>query len=211
MKKQYLILLLSAVGFTALFTGCGKNTDKNVSEAVAGNVSEAQGTEDEYGWIPQMRLTFDGNTITEVYFDYINGETNKKSEDSTYIDNMKDKTGVGVDEAMKKLSEQLLATQDPNQVDVVTGATQTSDEFMALAKQAYDNYIKGNNINNNTTVDTSETGLNQDNNPNTGNPNDGNPNNDNTNPEDGGNDKSQDSGSEGAQSGDSGKKAAPSM
>jgi major membrane immunogen (membrane-anchored lipoprotein) len=192
------------IGISSLFSGCARNAKESVDNAEAGNVSEAHGVQDDYGWTPQIRLTFDGDLITEIYFDYINSEANKKSEDSTYIDNMKDKTGIGVDEAMQLLSEQLLLTQDPDKIDVVTGATQTSHNFIALAKQAYENYQNDKNQNNDTTVDTSETGMNADGNPNTGTPDDGNPNNDNTNPEDGGVDTPGDQGSKPDESGSGG-------
>lgn len=155
MKKVWMTVMSMSLLLSSLLTGCSTKAEKeNLNQAETGHVSEAQGTEDSYGWTPHLRLTFDGDKIVKTYFDYINADAEKKSEDSTYVAGMKEKTGIGVDEAMRQLSEQLLQVQDPDQVDIVTGATQTSQEFITLAKAAYDNYKQGTHKNNPLIIDT---------------------------------------------------------
>lgn len=147
MKRILAITLFSILSLSAILSGCSKKEEANKDQlnAELGNVSEAQGTKDDYGWVPQLRLTFEGDKITEVYYDYLNEKSEKKSEAGDYNKNMKEKTGVSAKEAMEKLREDLINKQNPDEVSTVTGATQTSDEFKALAKQAYDNYKNGTN------------------------------------------------------------------
>lgn len=145
MKKLYVLLLALTMVMSLTVTGCSSSKDDEgkVENAAAGNVVELEGQQDQYGWFPHMRLTFDGDVLTEVYFDYIDDAGAKKSQDEEYNAGMKEKTGTNVKEALEALRANLIAVQNPDQVDVVTGATQTSTEFMTMAKQAYDQYFNG--------------------------------------------------------------------
>ena len=95
----------------------------------------AKGEVDEHGWSPMMTMVVKDGKITEVTYDYENAEGKLKSEDEEYNKNMKDKTGVSAAEAMEELSAALVEKQKVEEVDVVSGATSTSEEFMNLAKQ----------------------------------------------------------------------------
>ncbi|MGL4799281.1 MAG: FMN-binding protein [Cellulosilyticaceae bacterium] len=151
MKKIITLLLTVALTGSLVFTGCGSDTankDK-VNNAQAGEVVELEGQQDQYGWFPHLRLTFDGDVLTEVYFDYVDDAGAKKSQDEEYNATVKEKTGISTKEAMDVLRQNLLDVQDPTKVDVVTGATQTSTEFITMTKQAYDQYFNGENSANN--------------------------------------------------------------
>ncbi|MGL4345951.1 MAG: hypothetical protein ACRCTE_12195 [Cellulosilyticaceae bacterium] len=145
MRKAFSLVIVGSLVTTMLLSGCSQSQkDKeNINNAQAGNVVELEGAADQYGWMPQIRLTFDGETLKEVYFEYINGEAAKKSQDEEYNANMESKTGISVKDAMENLRKQLVAKQDPNAVEVVTGATQTSTEFIDMAKEGYEHYKKG--------------------------------------------------------------------
>lgn len=145
MKRLAVLLTTILVANTLIFTGCTRTSrdDKNVNEMENGQVVEIEGQEDQYGWMPHLRLTFDGESLTEVYFDYVNQESAKKSQDEEYNSTMQEKTGRSAKEAMENLRANLLEVQDPTRVDIVSGATQTSEEFIAMAKQAFDNYYNG--------------------------------------------------------------------
>lgn len=91
---------------------------------------------DERGWKQVLDVTFDGDKITDVKFDYVNKDGKLKSEDEEYNKNMKEKSGVSAAEAAAMLAADLVEKQDPDAVDVVTGATSTSEGFKELAKQA---------------------------------------------------------------------------
>lgn len=151
MRKAFSLFIVGTLITTTLLSGCSQSQkDKeNIADAQAGNVVEVEGAADQYGWMPQMRLTFDGETLTEVYFEYINGEASKKSQDEEYNANMESKTGISVKDAMEILRQQLIEKQSPDAVEVVTGATQTSTEFIDMAKECYDHYQKGETSSNN--------------------------------------------------------------
>lgn len=151
MKKLVVFLLTLSMASGFVLTGCStdsKNEEK-VEKAAAGQVVELEGQQDQYGWFPHMRLTFDGNVLTEVYFDYIDDSGAKKSQDEEYNSTMKEKTGVSAKDALEELRQNLMDVQDPTKVDAVTGATQTSTEFITMAKQGYDQYFNGENSANN--------------------------------------------------------------
>ncbi len=151
MKKTLARFMTGLIAVTTCMSGCSSEAvnDDKVGNAQAGEVVELEGQEDQYGWFPHMRLTFDGDVLTEVYFDYVDDAGAKKSQDEEYNGTMKEKTGIGVKEAMTILREQLLDTQSPDTVDIVTGATQTSTEFISMAKQAFEQYQDGENSANN--------------------------------------------------------------
>lgn len=145
MKKLGMILLALVVGSSGLLTACSRTTrdDANVAEMENGQVVEMEGPQDQYGWFPHVRLTFDGDVLKQVYFDYIDDEAAKKSQDEEYNSTMQEKTGMSAKEAMEILRTNLLETQDPAQVDIVAGASQTSTEFIELTKQGFEKYFAG--------------------------------------------------------------------
>jgi len=160
MKKLGMILLVLVVGSSSLLTACSRTSrdDANVAEMENGQVVEMEGTQDQYGWFPHLRLTFNGDVLKQVYFDYINDEAAKKSQDEEYNSTMQEKTGISVKDAMETLRTNLLETQDPAQVDIVAGASQTSTEFIELAKQGFEKYFAGKTSANNYGEDNSELG-----------------------------------------------------
>ena len=141
--KKFMTMLMVSLGCVMLLTGCGRDDQDKVDSAADGQVVELEGQQDQYGWFPHMRLTFDGDTLTEVYFEYIDDNGAKKSDDEEYNSTMKEKTGVSAKEAQEMLRQNLIAVQNPTAVDIVTGATQTSTEFIAMADQAYKQYFNG--------------------------------------------------------------------
>ncbi|MEF9959925.1 MAG: hypothetical protein RR448_06435 [Niameybacter sp.] len=142
MKKLMMMLMLLGMSLSIMLTGCNQDKEK-VDAAQEGQVVEIEGKQDQYGWFPHMRLTFAGDTLTEVYFDYVDDNGAKKSDDDEYNSTMKEKTGVSGKEAMEMLRQNIIAVQNPMAVDVVTGATQTSEEFIAMADQGFKQYFNG--------------------------------------------------------------------
>lgn len=161
MKKLGVILLAMIVGSSTLLTACSRTTrdDANIAEMENGQVVEIEGPQDQYGWFPHLRLTFDGEELTQVYFDYVDDEAAKKSQDEEYNSTMQEKTGMSAKEAMETLRANLLETQDPAQVDIVAGASQTSTEFIELAKQGFEKYFAGKTSANNYGEDNSQLGV----------------------------------------------------
>lgn len=141
--KKFITMLIISMGIAVMLIGCSRDDQGKVDAATEGQVVELEGQQDQYGWFPHMRLTFNGDTLTEVYFDYIDDNGAKKSDDEEYNSTMKEKTGVSAKESQEMLRQNLIAVQNPMAVDIVTGATQTSTEFISMADQAYKQYFNG--------------------------------------------------------------------
>ena len=114
----------------------GKTEEINIDELPLqdGNFS-VQGEVDEHGWSPMMSMVVKEGKISEVTFDYTNAEGALKSEDKEYNKKMKEVAGIAGADAMKQLSESLIKTQNIADVDLVSGATSTSETFVKLAEQ----------------------------------------------------------------------------
>lgn len=144
MKKIFSAIIACSLVAT-LLVGCGsKAPAETPAPAETQTEAPADGAKtvtvesefDERGWKQVLDVTFDGDKITDVKFDYVNKDGKLKSEDEEYNKNMKEKSGVSAAEAAAKLAADLVEKQDPDAVDVVTGATSTSEGFKELAKQA---------------------------------------------------------------------------
>lgn len=110
------------------------------SEGGQGNLNDgtydAEGDPDERGWKGYISVTVAGGEITEVDYDEIDKDGKKKSEDDEYAKNMKNASGVAPEEAFKQLEDSLLETQNVEEVEMVSGATDSSNRFKELANEA---------------------------------------------------------------------------
>ena len=82
---------------------------------------------DDYGYYGEIELAIADGKITEVRYDEKDREGNPKGADYPYP--------LGP-ESEDKFEEQLLETQDPEKVELITGATQTWERFKETAKEA---------------------------------------------------------------------------
>ncbi|MGX7199666.1 extracellular electron transfer flavoprotein PplA [Enterococcus nangangensis] len=87
------------------------------------------------GYRAVFAITVKDGKITESNGDYVNEAGKSKTEDTEYETNMKAKSGVGPAEFIPALNESLVATQSAGDVEVVTGATHTSESFQNYAQQ----------------------------------------------------------------------------
>ena len=94
-----------------------------------------QGEADEHGWTPEMSIVVSEGKISEVNFDYKNAEGKLKSEDEEYNKSMEEQSGISNNEAVEQLVKSLVDNQDVAKVDVVSGATSTSETFTSMANQ----------------------------------------------------------------------------
>lgn len=88
---------------------------------------------DDNGW--RVEFTVDvqeGEIVTSDYNEY-NQEGIAKTEDARYQEAMAEETGVGPQEYVEQLNSQLVDTQDAGQVDIVSGATASSEKFQEYA------------------------------------------------------------------------------
>lgn len=162
MKKISALLVAAAVSVT-LFAGCGSNNDKKDNTATNNTKVEnkeenkeeenkEENTEevalqdgtfkaekkdfDERGWKTFTEVTVKDGKIEAVVFDYVNEAGDFKSKDEEYNKNMEEKSGIGVAKAIEELTAQMVEKQNVEEVEAVTGATSTSEEFKTLVNAA---------------------------------------------------------------------------
>ncbi|EUJ33910.1 lipoprotein [Listeria floridensis FSL S10-1187] len=90
---------------------------------------------DDKGWKAFMSIEVKDGKITKANYDYKNKDGKLKSEDADYQKMMKDKVGTGPQEYLKQLDESLVKNQAAGAVEVVSGATHSSDAFINYANQ----------------------------------------------------------------------------
>lgn len=73
--------------------------------------------------------------ITESNYDNVNEDGKSKMDDAEYNENMKAKAGTNPETFIPELNEQLLSAQSASGVEVVTGATHSSESFQNYAQQ----------------------------------------------------------------------------
>lgn len=98
---------------------------------------------DDHGWKASMAITVKDGKITESNYNYEDENGKLKSDDEGYQKSMSEKTGVGPKDFIPKLNEALVKNQDAQKVDVVTGATHSSETFLNYAQQLIQAAQKG--------------------------------------------------------------------
>jgi len=90
---------------------------------------------DENGWKATFDMVVADGKITESNYDYLNEAGELKSEDEEYQKNMSEVTGVGPQDYLPELNEQLVEKQAASEVEVVSGATHSSEKFVEYAAE----------------------------------------------------------------------------
>lgn len=99
---------------------------------------------DDHGWKPFLELTYQDGKIAAVKFDYTNEKDGRlKTSDQAYGKNMAAATGTSPEIYTVKLAQSLVAKQDIERVDGVTGATHSTEDFKILAGAAIENAKAG--------------------------------------------------------------------
>lgn len=87
------------------------------------------------GYRAVFEMTVKDGKITESKYDNINADNKSKTEDTKYEESMKAKSGVGPKEYIKQLNDSFVKEQSASGVEVVTGATHSSESFQNYAQQ----------------------------------------------------------------------------
>ncbi len=139
MKKSLLVLMFVLI-MALVATGCGGTgaTEEAVEEP-AGDVEVLTAEESEFnerGHKAVIEITRENGQIVAVDFNEIYEEGGNKKEDAEYNENMEAVSGTSFVDGVAALEAALIESQDPDAVDVVSGATSSSDKFVELAKEA---------------------------------------------------------------------------
>ena len=99
---------------------------------------------DDHGWTEYVEVTVSGGKFTAVEFDAMNEDGEKKTQDEEYKEAY---TGAGYQtypaDYTQKLEDSLLQKQDANNVEMVAGATKSSNSFKELVKALESRMKKG--------------------------------------------------------------------
>ena len=130
--KKWLSLALCAVLMLSL-CACGGNDTGNTDGPVT---KTARTQKDDYGNESEIKVTLEGDKITAVEWnEYSNGE----KKDANYGKDQGEEKYQQAQDALKGSATyptQLMEKQDINQVEAVTGATQSYNTFVELYKKA---------------------------------------------------------------------------
>src|SRR5690625_232395 len=181
--KRFMTLLTVMLAMLFILVACGGNdsngndadnannntTEPTVQKKVAGadlqdGTYTLQETDlDENGWKVFMEITVEDGKIVSSNYNYEDEDGQLKTDDDGYQEMMKEKAGVGTQEFVKQLNDGLVATQDAQLVDIVTGATHSSEAFVNYAQQLIQAAQNGDTetiiINNTATLQDGEYSL----------------------------------------------------
>ncbi|GAA0114617.1 FMN-binding protein [Clostridium senegalense] len=137
--------LVSIIGATlvagTLLVGCGSSTAKGPQDgSYKAEFSEA----DDHGWVGFVEIKVADGKITEAKSDYVNAEGKLKSEDKEYEENMKKASDSYPAKFSKEFSTALVEKGNVDEIDNISGATTSSNDFKLLAKEALNAANKGN-------------------------------------------------------------------
>jgi major membrane immunogen (membrane-anchored lipoprotein) len=125
MKKKILavasILLVAAFAFAQLKDG---------------KFSAKEPKADERGYTAEITITVKGGAITKIDYNESKAGKSSKWADAAYNANMKKVSGTAWSDAVKALEADLQKKGAPDAVDAVSGATELSARFKALAVEA---------------------------------------------------------------------------
>ena len=99
---------------------------------------------DAHGWKAQVVVEVKDAKIANVKFDYVNKDGALKSKDEAYKASMEPVAKTYPEKAFNELQAALLEKQDITAVTAVSGATASSNDFIALAKAAVESAKAGN-------------------------------------------------------------------
>ncbi len=136
MRKVFMLL----VGFSALvlFNSCGNDDDEKTY--IDGTYAAQYANYDEHGWKAFISITIAGDKITACNFDYIQEGTNELKSTSAYY---KEQMDPDPEVWLVEYANKLIAKQNIDKVDAVTGATHSLTDFTALATAALTAAKKG--------------------------------------------------------------------
>lgn len=156
MKKLLLGLTLSsALVLAACGADDGETTDDAATEDGTEEVAQEDGLQEgtyrieelnfgETGWKEALEITVSGGEITDTNWESVDEDGTNKIEDDEYQEAMAGAVDVGPQDFIPALEESLIDAQDPADVEVVSGATSTSEKFQDYAQQLVDAAEEGN-------------------------------------------------------------------
>lgn len=118
-------------------------TIANAAELQDGEYSLEEKNLGATGWRSVFKITVKDGKIATSEYNNLNADGKLKTDDDEYQKTMSEKTGVGPQDFIPALNEDLVAKQAAGDVEVVSGATHTSHTFILYAQQLVNAAQKG--------------------------------------------------------------------
>ena len=158
MKKFLSMLTLSSA---LLLTACGNDTADVEEDVVTDETEEVEdvamedGLQDgtyriedqtfgETGWKEALEITVTNGEITDANWESVNEDGDNKIDDDDYQATMTETDGVGPQDFIPALENDLVDKQDPADIEIITGATGTANKFQDYARQLVEAAEEGN-------------------------------------------------------------------
>lgn len=129
MKKYLSMITLSTA---LLLTGCGSKEDE---AGLVDGTYEIKDTEYDEGYLEGLTMTVTDGEVSDAKWSSVDEDGNEKIEDEDYQELMTEHAGVGPQEFMPELEDQLVEKQDAEEIEAVSGATSTSAKFKEYAEE----------------------------------------------------------------------------
>ncbi|NLC03973.1 MAG: FMN-binding protein [Tissierellia bacterium] len=131
--KKLLILGVILTLVMSIVAGCAQAP---TAVKFQDGVHTAEGEIDEQGWKGVIEISVKDGAITSVDYNEVNEEGQLKTDDQEYADTMKSVANITPEEAYEILEASLIEKQDVDQVELVSGATSSAEQFKVLAEKA---------------------------------------------------------------------------
>jgi len=157
MKKKKIVTGITMLVLSGLvLAGCSSDNEKSTTSSSSTTTSSTSKTtessasagmtlkdgtyklkelNDNNGYHANFSIIVKDGKISESNFDYLNADGKSKKDDADYNKNMKAKSGISPKEYIEKFNEELVSTQNPSNIEVVTGATHSFHSFQNYAQQ----------------------------------------------------------------------------
>ena len=157
MKKKKIVTGITMLVLSGLvLAGCSSDNEKSTTSSSSTTTSSTSKTtessasagmtlkdgtyklkelNDNNGYHANFSIVVKDGKISESNFDYLNADGKSKKDDADYNKNMKEKSGISPKEYIEKFNEELVSTQNPSNIEVVTGATHSFHSFQNYAQQ----------------------------------------------------------------------------
>lgn len=145
MKKRFSLVLALAFALSILGTSIAFGAPKAAKSLYKNGTYSAERSafDNHGGYKSKVTITIANDKITNAKYDAYTKDGKLKSQDASYESMMKAKEKLGPQEYQKLLTANLVKTNNADKVDVVTGATQSTNDFKQLVKAALENAKKG--------------------------------------------------------------------
>lgn len=141
MKRIFALVLTAVLALAA--TGCSEE-ELNSTQLVDGTYRAEYAEVDAHGWKDYVEVMVVDGELNQVIYDAENADGTKlKSEDQGYKSDMENFNGTYPAKYSKDLINQFIESGKVSSVDIVAGATESTEHFKTLIVAAMQNAIDG--------------------------------------------------------------------